>query len=91
MELPWIDPDRCDGCGQCAEVCCADAIRVDEGIVSITDDCIICLACAQLCPAGAIAAPELPGRPARSVAAPRPMVGPPWPHWRAATGPPRRG
>jgi ferredoxin len=46
----------CDQCGQCAEVCPADAIRPDDaGIYFIdADRCTACLECVDACPYGVI-------------------------------------
>ncbi len=58
LQYPRIDPDICDGCGTCVEVCRFDAIRIDDGEIVPTIDlfsCEGCGACATLCPQEAIA------------------------------------
>ncbi|MFQ5763328.1 MAG: 4Fe-4S dicluster domain-containing protein [Rhodospirillales bacterium] len=64
--------ELCDGCGDCAAACPANAIRMtgpataasdrSPEIVAIESPCIMCdgLACSTVCAAGALA-PEVPG------------------------------
>lgn len=44
----------CDQCGDCAEVCPTEAIRLDEkgAYVVHAEDCIGCGACEPVCPSG---------------------------------------
>lgn len=50
-----IELDRCDGCGDCVEVCPAEAIQLVEGKAQIDPDlCIECEVCVKACPKGAI-------------------------------------
>ncbi|MBU2550830.1 MAG: 4Fe-4S dicluster domain-containing protein [Proteobacteria bacterium] len=54
-----IDPERCRGCGLCAEACAADAIVVTDGAARMREgldgQCMACGDCAAICPEGAIA------------------------------------
>lgn len=54
-----IDPERCTGCGTCAEVCAFGAIRLENGgaVVDPTH-CEGCKACVVLCPREAIDFPD---------------------------------
>lgn len=53
-------PERCIGCGRCADKCGRDAHRCDEdGHKLLRDRCIVCGQCAEACPSGAL---EICGR-----------------------------
>ena len=51
-----LDPERCDGCGRCAEVCPHGVLvlRGSTALVVDRDRCIECGACRTNCAAGAI-------------------------------------
>ena len=53
---PVIDTGRCPaGCHECADVCPTDAIRVEQGKVSLDlGKCLFCPECERACPEGAI-------------------------------------
>jgi MinD superfamily P-loop ATPase len=54
-----IAPDRCVGCGQCAELCRFDAIREDGDVYRVDSlACEGCKVCVTLCPEKAIDFPE---------------------------------
>ena len=54
---PEISPvtrrDRCNLCGECADVCPTAAIAVDKTVLTEKRGCIRCCACVKKCPAGA--------------------------------------
>lgn len=54
-ESPEVDPQACDGCGHCPQVCPVDAVRVVDGRPEFDlDKCIRCFCCAELCQRRAI-------------------------------------
>ncbi len=49
------DPQRCVGCGACAEICPVDAVTVQDGLAVVDDRwCIGCGVCALRCDVGAL-------------------------------------
>ena len=53
--FPRLDPDRCVGCGKCAEICPAKAITMHKGKPRIKRSvCIHCFCCQEFCPRGAM-------------------------------------
>ena len=51
--FPVTNREKCVACGQCASVCPAGAIPVDDPAVTDMEKCIVCAACAKYCPTGA--------------------------------------
>lgn len=65
----YIDPQACDGCGECMDVCPKDCITGKPKYIHMIDDfdCTKCGKCMEACPAGAICKttgklPKLPNR-----------------------------
>ena len=56
---PLIDPLRCDGCGQCIEVCPTGALAIVNGKsrVARAEACDYSGVCEMVCPTEAIARP----------------------------------
>lgn len=55
VPTPQIDLDKCDGCGQCKEVCEFGALAsFGAGAMVFTELCHCCGACIPACPRGAI-------------------------------------
>lgn len=54
----WIelDPDRCDGCGACADACPVEGVQMDSttGLPLICDTCEGRFQCVQWCPTQAV-------------------------------------
>lgn len=59
VEMPVVDPEKCNGCGLCVSVCrCGALIMVDNIITVIeTEECSWCIECEAVCPTGAISCP----------------------------------
>ncbi len=51
-----IDYDKCDGCGDCVEICPTEVYELVEGKATAPNiaECIECCACVEACPKGAI-------------------------------------
>lgn len=55
--MPWINENRCTGCGQCVEACPEDAIELVDGKAQLTyRDCrrLMCGKCRKVCSFNAI-------------------------------------
>jgi ferredoxin len=53
--MPWVDREKCTGCGICAQRCPAGAILMDAGKAEIRmRDCIRCGTCHSACPQEAV-------------------------------------
>ncbi len=57
--IPEIDPDKCNGCGDCIEQCPVGIVTLVNGKATIVrpQDCNYCTDCETLCPSGAIRCP----------------------------------
>lgn len=49
-----VDPEKCDSCGSCVEVCPTSAVELKEKAEVKADDCIDCNACEDACTHDAI-------------------------------------
>lgn len=49
-----VDPEKCTGCGSCADVCPTEAITVDDVAVVDANECTECGSCVDECPQEAI-------------------------------------
>ncbi|HOO62599.1 MAG TPA: 4Fe-4S binding protein [Synergistaceae bacterium] len=53
--MPWIDEERCIGCGICVENCPAGTIKVEENVAVLDmKNCIRCGICHDICPVKAV-------------------------------------
>ncbi len=59
LAIPEIDLDKCDGCGDCVELCPSGAVTLVNGkaVVARLEDCNYCMDCEAICPYGAIRCP----------------------------------
>ncbi len=53
--MPWVDKEKCTGCGTCVEECPVGAIAWEEKKAKINMDvCIRCGVCHSVCPEKAV-------------------------------------
>jgi ferredoxin len=57
--LPFIDRQRCTGCGFCAQLCPTHAVEIRSALAVIVrpEACTFCDVCESYCPEGAIGRP----------------------------------
>ena len=53
-----VDAEKCEGEGECVEVCPLDSITIEDGKAIVDEDtCGDCGACVDVCPTEAITVP----------------------------------
>jgi ferredoxin len=53
--MPWVDVDKCTGCGICVEKCPVDTITMEDEKAKINmNECIRCGICHDVCPEQAV-------------------------------------
>lgn len=59
LEMPVVDPEKCNGCGLCVSVCSCSALVLVNNIITVieTEKCGWCTHCEVVCPTGAISCP----------------------------------
>ena len=61
LQVPKVDSDKCNGCGECASLCGFNAIMcIKQKAVAFNDLCHGCGGCTLVCPTGAIT--EIPDK-----------------------------
>lgn len=55
-----IDQNKCIGCGQCVRDCFFQALRPENGKVTVVSDCFHCGHCVAVCPQNAVTIPDYP-------------------------------
>jgi MinD superfamily P-loop ATPase len=61
IPVPWIDEDKCTGCGECCEICHENALaRLRDKVLVFPELCSGCGGCSLVCPTGAVR--EVPRR-----------------------------
>jgi len=54
-----IDLEKCEGCGECVDICPNEVLELkDEKAVVVNDDCAGCESCVETCPEEAITVEE---------------------------------
>ncbi|MHB1130875.1 MAG: indolepyruvate ferredoxin oxidoreductase subunit alpha [Chloroflexota bacterium] len=62
MYIVTVDQDRCEGVGECVEVCPVSILSLEDGKASVTGDlseCLGCESCVAVCPATCITVQEV--------------------------------
>ncbi len=58
--LVRVDPERCNGCGECAKMCQGDVFEVSSKACAVRpENCLGCRACVALCQREAILVTEI--------------------------------
>jgi NAD-dependent dihydropyrimidine dehydrogenase PreA subunit len=51
-----VDPDSCEACEECVDICPAEVYVIEEGVSTPinVEECTECCSCVEVCPADAI-------------------------------------
>ena len=60
MPTPVVDPDKCEGCEECVDICPMDVFEMkdEKSVVVNPEDCEGCESCVEVCESGAITLTE---------------------------------
>ena len=55
-----IDKDKCNGCGECVDICPAEVLEMVDNKTEVAniDECLGCESCVETCPESAITLSE---------------------------------
>jgi len=55
-----VDTDKCNGCGECVDVCPVEVFELQDGKCAATneEECLGCESCVEVCEASAITVEE---------------------------------
>lgn len=58
--IPTVDEDKCEGCGECVDVCPVEVFEMvdDKSSPVNADECLGCESCIEVCEPGAITVEE---------------------------------
>ena len=59
VEMPRVDPEKCNGCGLCINICSCNALVLVDNVAMVieTGSCGWCTECEEVCPNQAISCP----------------------------------
>jgi MinD superfamily P-loop ATPase len=59
LAVPDVDPEKCQGCGDCVKLCPGNAVELVQGKATIAspERCDYCADCEEFCPNSAIRCP----------------------------------
>ena len=60
MFVPTVDKDKCEGCGECVEVCPVEVLELEDekAVVVNEEECLGCESCIEVCEQEAITVEE---------------------------------
>ncbi len=60
MFVPTVDKNKCEGCGECVEVCPVEVLELEDekAVVVNEEECLGCESCIEVCEQEAITVEE---------------------------------
>ena len=58
--IPSVDPEKCQGCEECVDVCPVEVFEMEDGksVPANAEECLGCESCVEVCEPGAITVEE---------------------------------